>query len=371
MSTLTAQFEKSRGLLNALDALANRRAFVCLLVTAVACGAIFALNAFLTGRFVMNGHTVVASIIGLTGGLLSLLVGLSGASATGFILNAQVQQRPAPTLHAALTTALLTLPRLIGILLLLVCVLVGLALAIMLLLLLCRIPVLGVALYALVFPLSVFVMGVALTSALYVTMLAGPAVWNGHGLMQSVGLLIAIAQKRLLAVIVQTLLLGLLVGVVGGVVFGIFTAGVSTATALSLPVLGLGNSPGMGGMGQLLMGGASGHAAAGMFGSAILGAAAGSLPALVAIAGYCRIFAAVADGVEPHRIEEQIRATRDKARAGLENARAQKAAHSGGSAAAAAAAPDAPSLDAPACPSCRQLVEADDLFCAHCGHKLE
>lgn len=370
MSTIAAQFEKSKGLLNALDALTNRRAFVCLLVTAVACGAIFALNAFVTGHFVMNGHTVVASIIGLTGGLLSLLVGLTGASATGFIVNAQVQQREAPTLNTALTTALLTLPRLIGIFLLLVCVLVGLSLAIMLLLLLCKIPVLGVALYALVFPLGIFIMGIALTSALYVTMLAGPAVWNGHGLMQSVGLLIAIAQKRLLAVIVQTLLLGLLVGVVGGVIFGIFAAGISTTTALSLPVLGFGNGPGMGGMGTLHMGSASGHATAGMFGTAILAAAAGTLPALVAIAGYCLIFAAVADGVDTRDIEAQIRATRDKARAGLENARAQMAAQTANSPAASATPPD-PDADTPACPACRQTVEVEDLFCAHCGHKLK
>lgn len=371
MSTIATQLEKSRGLLNALDALVNRRAFVCLLATAVACGILFALTSFVTGRFVMNGHTMMASITGLTGGLLSLLIGLTGASATGFILNAQMQQREAPTLSGALMTALVTLPRLIGIFLLLFCVLLGLSLLIMLLLLLCKIPGLGVALYVLVFPLSVVVMGIALTSALYVTMLAGPAVWNGHGLMQSVGLLIAIAQKRLLAVIVQTLLLGLLAGVVGAVIFGIFAAGISSTTALSIPVLGFGSSPGFGGMGDLLMGGGSGHAAAGMFGTAVLSAAAGTLPALVAIAGYCLIFAAVADGLDSRHIEERIRATQDKARASLEHARAQATAKTGSSAAAPAAATEAASPAATTCLSCHQDVAADDLFCGNCGHKLK
>lgn len=373
MSTIATQLEKSRGLLNALDALGNRRAFVCLLATAVACGFIFALNAFITGRFVMNGHTLMASIVGLTGGLLSLVIGLTGASATGFILNAQMQQREAPTLADALMTALVTLPRLIGIFLLLGCVLLGLALVIMLLLLLCKIPALGVLLYAFVFPLSVVVMGIALTSALYVTMLAGPAVWNGHGLMQALGLLIAIAQKRLLAVIVQTLLLGLLVGVVAAVVFGIIAAGISTTTVLSIPVLGFGSSPGMSGMSALLMGSSSGHAAAGMFGTAILSAAAGTLPALIAIAGYCLIFSAVAEGLDTRHIEERIRASQNKARAGLESARAQVAYRAAAqSPAQTAPAPieEEPGATAPACPSCQQAVAAEDLFCGNCGHKL-
>ena len=374
MSTIATQLEKSKGLLNALDALGNRRAFTCLLATAVACGLVFALNAFITGRFVMNGHTVIASIVGLSGGLLSLLIGLTGASATGFILNAHMRQREAPTLSDALMTALATLPRLIGIFLLLGCVLLGLALVILLLLLLCKIPGLGMLLYALVFPLSVVVMGVALTSALYVTLLAGPAVWNGHGLMQAVGLLIAIAQKRLLAVIVQTLLLGLLVGVVGAVVFGVLAAGISATTILSIPVLGFGSSPGMGGMGALLMGSSSGYAAAGMFGTAILSAATGALPALIAIAGYCLIFAAVADGLDTRHIEERIRATQDKARAGLDNARAQMASKPAAQSSdhtAPATAEDNASPTLPACPSCQQAVAAEDVFCDNCGHKLD
>jgi hypothetical protein len=364
MSTVAGQLEKSKGLLNALDALSNRNAFVCLLVALVSAGILFALSSYLTTRLLVNGHSLMASLSGLVGGLSSLFIALVGASATGFILNAQTQQRPMPGIGNAFMTALVTLPRLIGVYLLLMLVLLGLALAVMLLILICKIPGIGALLYAFVFPIGVLVMGVALSSALYVTALTGPAVWNGNTLLQSVGLLIAIAQKRLLAVIVQTLLLGLLIGVVGGIVFGVLFAGISTTSILSIPVLGT-DAGGMGGFGLGAFmsgsGAGSGHAMAAMFSGGILVAAVSVLPMLVAIAGYCQIFAAVAEGLDTQHIENKIRDAQDKARASMESARAQVVPQPAIAAMPAAAA---------CCPACKQDVGADDLFCGNCGHKL-
>ncbi|MDE2600043.1 MAG: hypothetical protein KGL40_10525 [Rhodocyclaceae bacterium] len=368
MSAIAGQFEKSKGLLNALDALGNRRAFVCLLITLVGAGLMFALTSFITARFLMNGHSGVAAVLGFCGGLVALLIGLTGASATGFILNAQMQQREQPSISNALMTALVTLPRLIGVYLLLLAILLGLALALLVLLLLCKIPGLGPVLYTLVFPVGIFVMGVALYSAIYVTALTGPAIWNGNTLLQAVSLLVAIAQKRLLSVIVQTLLLGLLVSIVAGIIFGALFLGFSATSALSLPVLGSG-AGGMGSFGMMgLMGGsASGYAAAAMFGGSLLTIAASVLPMLLTIAGYCRIFSVVAEGLKTGHIEDRIRDAQEKARTSMENARAQVAAQTG-----AAAAPTPPAAAATsACPSCQQGVGPDDVFCGHCGHKLK
>lgn len=368
MNTVARQFEKSKGLLNALDALSNRNAFICLFATLVSAGLVFALSTFLTTRFLMNGHSTMASLTGIVGSLIALLVAVTGTSATGFILNAQMLKRPVPGIGNALLTALVTLPRLIGVYLLLMLALIGLALAVLLLILICKIPGVGALLYAFVFPIGVLVMGIALSSAFYVTALTGPAIWNGNTLLQAVGLLIAIAQKRLLAVIVQTLLLGLLVGVVGGIVFGILFAGISSTSALSIPVLGSSiGSMDVFGMASFMNGTGSGHAMAAMFSGSILAAAASVLPILLAIAGYCQIFTGVAEGLDTQHIENKIKDAQDKARNSMENARAQVATQMAN--AAATATP--PAAAAEECPSCKQVIAADDAFCGHCGHKLK
>lgn len=367
MSTVARQFEKSKGLLNALDALSNRNAFICLLATLVCAGLVFALSTFLASRFLTSGHSLMASLTGLVGGLTALVIALTGASATGFILNAQMLQRPAPGIGNAFMTALVTLPRLIGVYFLLMLALIGLSLAVLLLILICKIPGIGALLYAFVFPIGVLIMGIALSSAFYVTALTGPAIWNGNTLLQAVGLLIAIAQKRLLAVIVQTLLLGLLVGVVGGIVFGILFAGISATSALSIPVLGSSiGSMGGGGMASFMSGAGSGHAMAAMFSGSILVAAASVLPILVAVAGYCQIFTGVAEGLDTQHIENKIKDAQDKARTSMDNARAQVATQM-----ASAASASAPAAAAEGCPACKQGITADDVFCGHCGHKLK
>lgn len=364
MSTVAGQFEKSKGLLNALDALSNRNAFICLLITLVSAGVVFALCAYLATRFAMNGHTLMASLSGIMGALGSLIISLTGASATGFILNAQMQQRPVPGIGNAFMTALVTLPRLIGAYLLLMLSMLGLALVIMLLILLCKIPGLGALLYVFVFPLSVLVMGIATFSALYVTALTGPAIWNGNTLLQALGLLIAIAQKRLLAVVVQTLLLGLLVGVIGGIVFGILFSGIAATSALSLPILGSGGGLNPWGIADFVAGSGSGsgHAMAAMFSGSILVASASVLPILVAIAGYCVIFSGAAEGLDTQHIESKIKDAQDKARASVESARAQVATQM-----AASSTPPAST----ACPACKEDINPDDMFCGHCGHKLK
>lgn len=366
MSAIAGQFEKSKGLLNALDALGNRKAFICLLITLIGAGLVFALTSFVSARFLMNGHTALAAIFGFCGGLLALLIGLTGASATGFILNAQMLRREQPSITNALMTALVTLPRLIGVYLILLAILLGLSLALVVLLLLCKIPGLGPVLYTIVFPAGILIMGVALYSAIYVTALTGPAIWNGKTLLQAVGLLVAIAQKRLLSVIVQTLLLGLLVGIVASIIFGAIFLGVSVTSALSIPILGSG-AGGMGSFGMMSMmgGGASGYAAAAMFGGSLLASAVSVLPMLLAIAGYCQIFSVVADGLETSHIEDKIRDAQEKARSSVENARAQMAAQA--SAVTTASSVTADSI----CPACQQEVATDDIFCGHCGHKLK
>lgn len=367
MSSVAGQLEKSKGLLHALDGLSNRRAFVCLLATLVVTGIVLALCTYLSARFMMHGHSMMAKTTGGLGGLIDLVILLTGASATGFILNAQMQGRAIPSIGNALMTALVTLPRLIGVYLLLVLTVIGLALALLLLLLLCKIPGLGPLLYVVVFPLGVLVMGITMYSAIYVTALTGPAIWNGNTLLQALGLLISIAQKRLLAVIVQTLLLGLLVGIVASIIFGALFLGISSTTALSIPVLGS-SSGGLSsfGMMSIMSGSVSGHTAAAMIGGGLLFAAASVLPILLAIAGYCQIFNGVTEGLDTQHIESRIKDAQDKARSSMENARAQVTTQRNSTTPATT-----PTDSGSACPACKLGISADDVFCGHCGHKLK
>ena len=291
MSAIAEQLGKTKGLLSALDALTNRRAFATLGMTLIGCALFGALLAYLTGSLALHGHLFLAGLFGLVGGAINFLVGITGFSATGFILDAQMTGKPQPAIHETLLRALATLPRLIGVGVLLFLLLLGIAIGVAALLLICKIPGLGVLLYTLVFPVCVIVSGMTLFSAFYITMLSGPAIWNGKTTLQTLALLISIARQRLLAVIIHTLLLGLLVSVVAGIIMGILGIGVGFTSVLSLPIIGYAggvNSPGA--LASMLMGGGSGYAVAALIGGLLLFSAALVLPMLLGIAGYCLIY---------------------------------------------------------------------------------
>jgi hypothetical protein len=404
MSTVATQLEKTKGILSALDALTNRRAFVTLGVTLLGCTLIGVLLGYLASSLVMGDHLTLAVVFGVAGWIVNALLGLTGFSTTGFILQAQMAGRPQPSIRDALLRALVTLPRLLGVGVLLLLLLLGVALVVALLLLICKIPGVGPLLYAVVFPVCVIVTGVVAFSLLYITALSGPSVWNGNTTLQTIFLLVAIARQRLIAVVVQALLLGLLAAVVGGIVFGVLMLGMGFTGALSFSIIGDANgllAPAFAQRGGMGMGGggAEGYALVAMIAGMTLNVIGLLLPVLVSIAGYCLIYTSITEGLNTRDIEDRLRAARDKASDSLHQARLQMAAPAPAPepapepptvppaappaatpppeppAAAPTPAPAPPALQdppaAPACPACQQPVGEADAFCGHCGHKLK
>ncbi|MDR0776929.1 MAG: hypothetical protein LBE81_09885 [Azonexus sp.] len=372
MNAVAEQLGKTKGLLSALDALTNRRAFATLAMTLITCALFAALLSFLSGSLLMNGYFFLAGLLGFVGGVIDLLVCITGFSATGFILDAQMTGKPQPTIGEALMKALATLPRLLGVAVLLFLLVLGIAIGVALLLLICKIPGVGPLLYVFVFPVSVIVTGLTLFSAFYIAALSGPAIWNGKTTLQTVALLVSIARQRLLAVVIHTLLLGLLISVVAGIMMFILGIGISFTSALSLPIIG--QAGGFGGLSSMFGGGGSGYVVAASVGLLLLFSVAWVLPVLLGIAGYCLIYGNVTDGLSSEDIEERLKAAQNKARESIQQAREQmttaKAATT--SAPQETEATEAETTETPlACPACEQAVGSADAFCGNCGHKLK
>lgn len=373
MSSVAEHFSRSKSLLKALDAMSNRSAFFMLIATMVSVALLMSLTTTITTTLLFHGHTAMASLSGLIGALIVAVVGITGISATGFILNSQMRDEPIPSMSNALLTALVTLPRFIGVYLLLLLLLVGVMLAILVLLLICKIPSIGPVLYTVVFPVCVVIAGIALYASIYITALTGPAIWNGNTVMPAVTTLMSITQQRLLPVIVQALLLTLLVSVVSSIIFGAIFLGMGFISMLSIPVLGFsagGSNPlnVLMAMTQGVGSSSSGYTMAALLGSALIGAIAITLPALIAIAGYCQIYANVLDGLNLAAMEQKLqdartkaKDARSKAQSSLQEAQNKLAAKNQSSAAT-------PSTNT--CPSCDAPVTSGDVFCGGCGTRL-
>ena len=363
MSQLAEQIKKSAGLLDALQAVANRQAFATLLVTFVACGLLFAAVGGLASAFggFMAGLTL------FIGFLMTAAAGLIGVSAAGFILNAGIRNREQPGIGNALSFAVATIHRQLGVLLLLAVFAVGLFIAIAILLFICKIPAIGPVLYVVVFPLAALATGIACYAAIFVLGLIGPAIWEGNTIMRSIALLWAIVRSRLISLIVQAILLGLLVSLVGGIVFGVIGFGMGFTAILSAPILGQGM--GMdGGFNPLAMGGLGGHAIAASIGMSVLFGCAFVIPVLVALAGNCIIFANVTENLSAEDAERSIKGALDAAREKADQVKRQlEESRQQQQQAAEEPAPPAAS----SCPQCQSAVAPDDLFCGNCGHRLK
>ncbi|MDR2240571.1 MAG: zinc ribbon domain-containing protein [Zoogloeaceae bacterium] len=368
MSHFAEQIRKSAGLLDALQAVTHRKAFATLLVTIIVCGLLFFVTGLIASFFMGQGHSVMAGITTFLGFLVMALAGLIGASAAGYILNATVRNREEKSIGSALSFAVATVHRQLGVFLLMVIFVFLLALAVALLLLICKIPYLGPVLYVLVFPLCAAATGLTFYAMMFVLGLVGPAIWEGNTIMRTVALLWAIARTRLIAIIVQIFLLGLLVSLVSGIVFGVVFFGMSFITGLSMPILGQGI--GMGGLGGalgMMAGAGSGHMIAAALGGAVLAGCAAVIPALVALAGNCIIFANTTEGLSAEDAERSIKGALDAAKEKADQVKRQL-----DEARQQSTQPSAPptSPEGAVCPQCQSGIAPDDVFCGNCGHRL-
>jgi hypothetical protein len=353
MSQLAEQIKKSSGLLDAVQAVTNRTAFLTLLITFVACGLFMAAIAGIAAA--LGG--VPAAIMGAAGFLIAGLAGLTGISATGFAVNDKVRGRESEGIKSAFLRALSTIHRPLGVLLLVLIIEILLALIVGLLLLVCKTPFLGPVLYAVVFPLSVAVTGVILYVMLFVLALAGPAIWEGNTIMRTVALLWAITRNRLLSVVIQTLLLGLLVGLTTGLIFGPIGMGMGFTMGLSASILGAG----------------TGYTLAAGFGMAVIVGCALVVPVLVLLAGYCIIYANATEDLSADDAENAIKGAISAAREKAEQAKRklEEKKEKQEPATEASKASETPVSAAAACPQCQAAIGPDDAFCGSCGHQLK
>ena len=377
MSKISEHLNGSVGLLHAVEVASNWQAFV-----------LFAGGGFVA-LILMFIAVKLGSVFTILFGLLALTAFLTGASATGIVLMDDAKGFEHRSLMNAVLAGLFTLPRFLGLGVLVVLTFMLYILAIAILFFVCKIPGLGAFLYAFVFPVSALLTGVvylAFTVALLV--LAAPMIWEGHGVMATLARLWTVLKQRLLMVYMNWILLVLLVFVVGALVMAIVGIGTLITLPLSASIIGqnvgsggLSNLMGLGmygGLGGLGGGEISGYVFAGIFGSAVLGFITFTLPGLVHTKGVCLIYLAAVEGLEFEEAEAALaqRVANVKQRAEAARERSAQVMPKPTTLAPTqpsgqAAPPTAGKTAASACPKCGTAVNPGDMFCESCGHQLQ
>lgn len=148
------------------------------------------------GRIGSSVGGVGAALFAFLGALLFAAFTGAGYLGAGFSLSAVVQGRETPGISSSILFGIYTLPRLIGLILIEMLILVGLLIVEVILIEICRVPILGGLLSLIVFP-GLFVINVALTAMFLVAVnLSGPALWFGETVSNALGHVVAVAKSR-------------------------------------------------------------------------------------------------------------------------------------------------------------------------------
>lgn len=385
---MSDQLKRSGSLLDATSAIGNWRALALFAASTVAAVLVFGL---------LVATQSAAGV--LLGAVLGWLLAFYGVNAVGIMLMDATRDGESRTPMQAVAASLLTSHRLLLVGLLAFAGLLALLIGVAILLLLCKLPVIGPLLFAVVMPLSALLLGLTLFTLAYVFYpLAASAIWSGATVMEAAGNLLAIARKRLVAVVLQEVVLMLIVFFVALILLGIVFSGLGLTTMMSAGIVGGGEgglqslgmmAMGMGNMGMGGMGGGGGYVLAGGLGTTLLLALAGIVPGLIALQGFCLIYLSSLEGLDSgdarralaatlQKTQEKMREAREKVEAQARRPVTPAAAETpvSPSAPAAPVAPVVPAVEtsapaaAAACPACRMPVEPDDVFCGHCGQRI-
>jgi hypothetical protein len=374
----------SASLLDALDAMTHRSAFAVLAGTIVAFGLSFAILSGLSAVIGMKVAAWLGAVLGFISFIACFGLLLVGSNAAGIMLMDEArggQSRPA---REALLVSAFTSHRVLAVALIEGLLFVAYLLALGLVLLICKIPGLGPLLYAVAFPVAALATGLVFFAMFYVALpMALPALWSGRGILATVAILLAVARQRLMYVVIAQILLGLLVFFLGALIGGVLGIGTSVALSFSALVLSAGSD--LAGVMAMLagmftgMGGGegSGYVWALGVGFLVIFLCGAVPPALVAMRGLCSIFVNATADLSVEEAEAKLRERLGDLKARAQQAREAamaKAAAAAASATAPAATPapipaPADPVAAPVCSGCGQTVDAQDLFCAHCGQK--
>lgn len=378
MQLSSKQQSGASSLLDSLDAMTNKRAFLALVIAAIA-----GLMAMSLAGFLFTQFETWSSLLGGFLSLLAMLIIWIGISAAGFLLMDQTKGLEVRSIGEAYLIALFTLPKLIGLILTQLLIFVVLLIAVALLLVVCKIPGLGPVLYTVVFPVTAAVSGLVIAGLFYVfTSLSLPSLWVGCTYREVLARLWAISKHRLVMVILLLVLMIFLTGFVSAVIGGVTFGGMALVGAMSAAILDF-QSSGISDVLQILSGRfGEGYFAGGMLGASLLFAAAMTLPVLVYLKGLCHIYLQVADGLDfseadrafaehADKIKQRAQEAQQRARESLEKTREAAKPTSSTTQYALAPAP----VDVPkqylACPACHAAIAGGDVFCEHCGHKLK
>lgn len=377
-SSLHDRLSATKSLLESLSAMTHWRAFLLLTSTFIA--SMIVATVLGAASALLMGHSgFLAGMMALTTALAVFVIVLVGINGAGIMLSDDVWERPRRGIGDAVLSSARTSHRLVVILLLEGVLFLAYLIALTVVLFLCKIPFLGPLLYAVVFPAGAILTGIVLFALMYVGIpLAAPAIWNGATVMQALATLKEAVYHRLAFAVIMILLLGVLLLVVAGILWGILAGG--AGTVMSLSALVIGNSASLAGIAMSFFyapgfgsQGSSGYVWALSFGGAVLLLIGATPGMLVGIKGMAIIHRATMDGLSLEEAEAGLnqRFADVKRRAGeaTEHARTRMVALT--QTGATPAAQEREESDAALCPTCHNAIATDDVFCAHCGHRLK
>ncbi|MDR1064477.1 MAG: zinc ribbon domain-containing protein [Azoarcus sp.] len=370
-------------LLRAVEALRNEKALFVLLATGLLAGA----SIFL--MYSLHDSGAFTSIV--LSAFVFLLLPV-GASAAGLLLLDQAKGLTPRPLGSAVPGGLFAALRLLVIFLANVAVMAVFYLCLSLLLFACKIPFLGPALYAVLFPILAMAAGLLCLGLFAAQSMAGPAIWNGATVSETLSMLVRIATRRGAELLVSLFLLAALVTLAEFVLFGIVAIGAQTVLGASVSILGSSfqNPAGFPGLGIIQPIAANEYAQAIAFGAMLITVLVLTAVMALALMGlnliYLRIAGdpALAGTDSPNALDAPPPPGPGKAQEALPppfEARAAVAAANPADKPAAHGVPDilaglfpeaAPSAAAPpsACPHCRAAIQPGDHYCGECGGKI-
>jgi len=367
MSKVAQHLKNSGSLLESLEAIKNFRAYITVALSGLASFMVLSMFMFFAAKLGMNGNSSMATITGIIGALAAAVIFLTGLSATGVLLMDQAKGNEIRSIGSALFAGLITLPSMVGLLLLFGLVVVAVFIVLAIILFACKIPGIGPLLYAFVFPVSVVLMGALFFAYVNVIVpLSMPAIWDGNGVMQVVAKLFLLARTDLLPVIIFQILLLLIVGLTAAVTFGISAYGLFTVTPLSMMILPSGGASQLTSAfaGMMMgggLGGGDGYLIASGFGGAIIFMVASAVPMLTLIMGNCIIYLNFVRHQETAQFEATMRNKMSEFKEKAADARSQLAQQP------SILKQPTPVAKTQTCPKCNQAVADNEVFCGNCG----
>ncbi|WP_417070070.1 hypothetical protein [Niveibacterium terrae] len=356
------------------EALSNWRAVLLIIASVLG----FALLAFI-------GKQLPAALgwIFMLAGFVVYLAGLSGV---GACLLDQARGKTFNPLASYFTRGLFSLPRLLGIFLLMLLTLLAVILVAAIYFALCKIPVLGALLLAVGIPVLVAALAITL-SGIYVTLaLAGPAIWDGLDIATALKASFEILCKHswsALAKILGGAFLSLLIaslflsivwsagGIVAGLGFGILGMSGSGAGGLAMQ------------MATMMYGNNQPLVFAAAFGFGVVAFVSIALISLMPCMVAALTWLEFSEQIDLANVSEEAGATVDALRQKIRETQDRFAAPAPSSPVETTAQPTAqakPEVQAepepvpapaasPVCPRCGAILDPNDKFCGDCGQK--